>query len=250
MTTGMPGRSPSSAPGHRLQLADHGVGGHDARELAQRGTGQLAHRVAVEVVEPAARGEGGVGHHLVGQAVDDEVAGREDDVGRLEALGLVLGQPGQLGRHRAGVERDPGAGPVDVVAPHALGQPPRLGRGRGGRTTRCPCRSGRPAAVTGTKVCRAPEQATTSTSAERGRRLGPGLGAGDDHRGPPAQRVLLGPADLGVGRGQLGARQRHQAVVAPQADLGDGGPEVDGEDHRPCTSASTRPAISAGSGSW
>ena len=74
MTTGMPGRSPSSAPGTGLELADHGVGRHDARELAQRRAGQLAHGVAVEVVEPAARGEGGVGHHLVGHAVDDEVA--------------------------------------------------------------------------------------------------------------------------------------------------------------------------------
>ena len=37
--------------------------------------------------------------------------------------------------------------------------------------------------------------------AERRRRLGPRLGAGDDHRGPPAQRVLLGPAELGMGGG-------------------------------------------------
>ncbi len=79
---GDPGAQPQLGAGHRLELADHRVGGHDARELAQRGPGQLAHGVAVEVVQPAARGEGGVGDQLVRQAVHDEVAGRQDHVAR------------------------------------------------------------------------------------------------------------------------------------------------------------------------
>ena len=122
-----PGTQPELGGGHGLETADDGVGRHDARELAQGRSRQLAYDVAVEVVEPAARGERRVGDHLVGHAVDDEVARRQQHVRRLEALGLVRRQPGQLRRHGAGVERNAGAGPVDVVATHLLGQRPCLG---------------------------------------------------------------------------------------------------------------------------
>ena len=129
---------------NRLQLADHRVGCHDARKLPQRRAGQLPHRVAVEVVQTAARRERGVGDRLIRHAVDDQVARRKDEMSRFEAPGLVVGQPEQLRRHCPGIERDPGAGPVDVVAAHALREgrapPPQ----RGGRTTRCPSRPDRP----------------------------------------------------------------------------------------------------------
>ena len=244
-----PWSQPELGRRYRLELADDGVGRHHAGELAQSGAGQFAHGVAVEVVEPAARREGGIGHQLIGHAVHDEVARRQNHVSRLNALGLVLGQPGQLGRNGAGIERDPGPGPVDVVASHALGQHPRLGGGpvvrpQDGLADRVTLRGdgdeGLPRPRTGHHV----------DLGEGERRLGPGLGARDDERGPPPQRILLGPADLGEGGGELGAGERHQALVAPQADLGDGRAEVDREDHRPCTSARTRPAASAGSGSW
>ena len=112
---------------YRLEMADNRVGRHDAGELAQRRTGQLAHGIAVEVVEPAPRGERDVGDHLVGHAPEHEVAGREDDVAGRQPGRLVRGQPGQLGRHGAGVERDPGPGPVDVLAPERLGEDRCLG---------------------------------------------------------------------------------------------------------------------------
>ena len=72
--------------------------------------------------------------------------------------GSLRGQPGQLGRHRAGVERDAGAGPVDVVAPHALGQRRAPRPRRGGRTTGCPCRSGRPARSPGRRSAGRPSR--------------------------------------------------------------------------------------------
>ncbi len=234
---------------HGFELTDHGVGGHHSRELAEPGTGQLPHGIAVEVIQPAARRERGVRHDLVRHAVDDQVPRRQDDVGRLHALGLVLVQPGELGRHRSGVERDPRARTVDVIATHALGQGPCRKRGAvvgpqdalADRVSLCIHRDkGLPGARAGDDV----------HLGERPRRLGPSLGAGDDQAGPPAQRVLLGPADLGMRRGQLGTGQGDQASVTPQTDLGDGRAEVDGEDHRSCTSAPTRPAISAGSVSW
>ena len=59
ITTGMPGRSPSSDPAP-TQVPHHGVRGHHARQLAQRRAGQLPHGVAVEVVEAATQGEGRV----------------------------------------------------------------------------------------------------------------------------------------------------------------------------------------------
>ena len=65
-------------------------------------------------------------------------------VGRGHAIRIVLGQPGQFGGHGAGVERDTRAGPIDVVAPHALGQQARLGPRPAGPTTGCPCRWGHP----------------------------------------------------------------------------------------------------------
>jgi len=86
--------------------------------------------------------------------------------------------------------------------------------------------------------------------AESQRGLCARLGAGDDQRRPPAQGLLLGPSHLRVRGRQLGPRHGGHPPVVPQPHLGDGRPEVDGEDHRPCTSASTSPAISAGSGSW
>ena len=139
------GPQPELGARDRFQLAHHRVGGDDARQLAERGPRQLTHRVAVEVVEPAPRSEGGVRDDLVRHAEDDVVTRRKDEVGRLQAFRLVFGEPGQLGGDRARVERDPRAGPVDVVTTHARrpAHAPRVPPG--GRTKGCPCRSGPPA---------------------------------------------------------------------------------------------------------
>ena len=167
-----------------------------------------------------------------GQAVDDQVAGREDHVRRLDALGLVLGQPGELGRHCAGVERDAGARPVDVVAPHALGQP-RASAAARWSDHRMPLPIGSPCRGDGDEGLPGPRAGHDVDLGERLRRLGPGLGAGDDER---SSTSAAGPArssrPAGCVVAQLGAGQRDQPAVAPEADLGDGRPEVDGEDHR------------------
>ena len=200
---------PELGRGDRLQLADDGVGRHDAGQLAERRAGQLPYGVAVEVVEATARGEGRVGHHLVGHAEHDEVA-RATGSGRRPRAVRARSRPATpVWPHGAGVERDAGAGPVDVVATHALGEGARLGRRRDGRTTRCPSRLARPRRH-GDEGLSRPRTGDDVHLVERLGRLGARLGAGDHERRPPAQRVLLRPAHFGVGRGELRTRQRDE----------------------------------------
>ena len=54
------------------------------------------------VVAPAGRGQGGVGGHRAGELPHQQVAGRQHPAGPAEPVGLVGGEPGQLGRHRRG----------------------------------------------------------------------------------------------------------------------------------------------------
>ncbi len=92
--------------------------------------------------------------------------------------------------------------------------------------------SGFPSAVTGTKVWRAPEQTTTSTS--------PKAAGAMARASAQAMTTVVHQRNgscsvqptLGVRGHQLRTGERHQPPVAPQRHLGDGGPEVDGEDHR------------------
>ena len=222
---------PEGAGGGGPQVTADPVRRDDRGQLGRGRSGQSVHHPAVEVVEARARGHGGIGDHPTAQPPRHQVPGGQNPSGGVEVRTPVSGQPGQFGRHRAGLDGD--TGPVEHLLPTSHG--PGQCRGLGGRPAVRPhkggserravgahhhqglARPGAPHHLHGAEVVSGPG-AEPRTSVHQGR--------------PPARRVLLGPVRPGTGGHQGDPAVGHHPVRSPQGHLGDGGAHVDRQDHR------------------
>ena len=234
-TTGVPAGSPTAAADAAVTPSTTSPDGTTGGSRLATPSGRPTDRVVV--VETGARGQGGIGDDRPGQPPDHQVPGGEHPRGAPPVAGPVGGDPGELARHPGRVRR--------------FGRPSRTpgtaASSPAGRTRGSPGRVDAPW----------PRRDRSSGGHPCTRRLHPGEPAGNGpgqgaarrlHRRPPRRRVLLGPPRVRVvgGEGHLG--RPDQPVGGPQGRLGDGGAEVQGEDHRPCTTSASRRAVVPGSG--
>ena len=227
ITTGMPGRRPARHPAPPSVARRRCRTPTTLGNLPRRGRPARARRCR-RSRRDRSRGERGVGDDLVGHAVDHEVAGGEDQVGRLRppARSRPARPTSPRPRRRRG---DPGAGPVHVVPAHALGQP--AGSAAPRRSDhRIPLPMGSPCLVDRHEGLPRPEQPDDVDRAEA--RPAPGRGP-RRRRSPSWSTTAAGPARSSRPSGaSWPARSgpRDEAVVVPQSHLGDRRPEVDRQD--------------------
>ena len=247
MTTGMPGGAGRARPPARPAAGPATWSGGDHRgQLAGRRAGQLLDQSAARGRRArSARPWSGRSPPRRSAARPPGPAGTA--ASRWRPAGRAGGRPARPSwppppRRRGGrpVRRRTASSP-----PSQCRQRGGLGHGPAVRPHERRRRAARPRPSTGTKVWRAAEQPTASTAPKASgsaARASAQATTTDVHQ---PDRVLLGPARLGTGGGQLGPGQGHQAVAVPQGHLGDAGAEVDGEDHRPVHRLGRAPDVPA-----
>ena len=218
-------RSPRSS-GPKIVACDarryHRRRSEDGRKL---GRDRLRHpELPVEPVEPGARRERLVGDDLAGQARDDEVPRREHPTCRGERLGLVIGDPRDLGCTTSRVEHDAGPGPKLVRVAEV--------QHRGGAALVRPENPGSDRAQlrieTGERRPRGGEAECRDGSVGVGRVLAE-LRARVDDGEPPVLGILLRPPRSRVRGRDLAASDRDESGVVPQGGFGRARPEVERE---------------------
>ena len=250
MTTGVPASNPKAAAADRDEPTADPVRRDDRRQPVGRFAGQLIHHVAVEVVQTAARGHGGVGDHLAGEPPDHEVPRSQEPGAGGQSLAVVRSQPDHLGRHRTGVERHTGSVEYCSAATQPAGHRLRFGAGAAvrphdRRPHLLPFRVDGHERLPGSRASDGIDR--TEPTIDRGARPRPAAG---HRRRPPTTTTPRDPAPTSPVPDGRSRPELPEWATSPswshRATLVSGGAQVDREDHRPCTTSANSFAMVAG----